>query len=75
MLFYIVGLGGGVDMSIKGEGNSVDPTANQTEGDVDESRRAAMLRFAKYTAPAMLALLLTADMASAATSGGGGGLL
>ena len=57
-------------MSIKGEGNLVDPTANQTEGDVDESRRAAMLRFAKYTAPAMLALLLSAETASA--SGGGG---
>jgi hypothetical protein len=41
-----------------------DPKPEQTgqaEERVDDSRREAMMRLAKYTAPAMLALLLSTD--------------
>ncbi len=45
-----------------------DPKPEQTgqaEERVDDSRRAAMMRLAKYTAPAMLALLLSTDKSMA----------
>jgi hypothetical protein len=50
-----------------------DPKPEQTgqaEERVDDSRRDAMMRLAKYTAPAMLALLLSTDksMAQVCTS-------
>jgi hypothetical protein len=50
-----------------------DPKPRQTgqaEERIDDSRREAMMRLAKYTAPAMLALLLSADkgMATPCTS-------
>lgn len=48
-----------VVMNTDSESGSVDRSANRIGDDTDESRRAAMLRLAKYTAPAMLALLLT----------------
>ena len=47
-----------------------DPKPKQTgqaEERVDDSRRDAMMRLAKYTAPAMLALLLSADKGMALT--------
>jgi hypothetical protein len=37
----------------------------QAEERVDDSRRDAMMRLAKYTAPAMLALLLSTDKSMA----------
>jgi hypothetical protein len=40
--------------------------AGQAEESVDHSRREAMVRLAKYTAPAMLALLLSTDNSMAA---------
>jgi len=40
--------------------------AGQAEESVDHSRRDAMMRLAKYTAPAILALLLSADKGMAA---------
>ncbi len=48
-----------------------DPKPEQTgqaEERVAASRREAMMRLAKYTAPAMLALLLSADKVMAVTS-------
>jgi hypothetical protein len=45
-----------------------DPKPKQTgqaEERVDDSRRDAMMRLAKYTAPAMLALLLSTDKSMA----------
>jgi hypothetical protein len=47
------------------ENKPVDESAVPTGGDVDESRRAAFLRLAKYTAPVMLALLLSEKAATA----------
>jgi hypothetical protein len=38
---------------------------DQTEERIDQERREALTRLAKYTAPAMLALLLSVDQAGA----------
>lgn len=38
--------------------NPVDRPADQALNDTDQARRDAMVRLAKYTAPAMLALLV-----------------
>jgi hypothetical protein len=38
----------------------------QTEERIDQGRREAVIRLAKYTAPAMLAVLLSVDQAGAA---------
>lgn len=46
-------------MSTDSERSSRDPKAEQTSDDADHARRNAVLRLAKYTAPAMLALLLS----------------
>jgi hypothetical protein len=53
-------------MSIGSERNPVDPLADQAGEDTDQDRREAILRLAKYTAPAMLAMLLS-DKAVALT--------
>ena len=37
----------------------------QTEERIDQGRREAVMRLAKYTAPAMLAVLLSVDQAGA----------
>ena len=37
----------------------------QTEERIDQGRREAVIRLAKYTAPAMLAVLLSVDQAGA----------
>ncbi len=44
----------------------VDPPADQARHDTDQVRRDAMIRLARYTAPAMLALLVS-DQAMAAS--------
>jgi hypothetical protein len=54
-------------MTTNNQSAPVDRPADDITNDVDDSRRAAMLRLAKYTAPTMLALLLS-DKAMAATS-------
>jgi hypothetical protein len=54
-------------MSTGNERNPVDPLAGQARDDTDQDRRDAILRLAKYTAPAMLAMLLS-DKAMAAGS-------
>ncbi len=41
------------------ERSSRDPGVDQAADDADQARRDALLRLAKYTAPAMLALLLS----------------
>jgi hypothetical protein len=41
------------------EPDSHEPLADQAGDDTDKTRRAAVIRLAKYTAPAMLALLLS----------------
>jgi hypothetical protein len=46
-------------MSTHSERNPVGPVADQAEDDTDQDRREAILRLAKYTAPAMLAMLLS----------------
>jgi hypothetical protein len=46
--------------------NSADRVSDQAADAADQSRRDAVLRFAKYTAPAMLAMLLN-DKAMAAS--------
>lgn len=53
-------------MSINSERNPVDPLADRAGDDTDQDRREAILRLAKYTAPAMLAMLLS-DKAMAAS--------
>jgi hypothetical protein len=52
-------------MSSDHEKKPIEHSADPAERDVDESRRAAMIRLAKYTAPVMLALLLSEKTASA----------
>ena len=54
-----------IGMTTENETSSLDRPA--TTNDLNEGRRTAMLRLAKYTAPTMLALLLS-DKAMAATS-------
>lgn len=54
-------------MSMGSERNPADPLADQTGEDTDQDRREAILRLAKYTAPAMLAMLLS-DKTMAATT-------
>ena len=46
-------------MSRDRENAPVDTRTSENGHDIDEKRRAAMLRLAKYTAPAMLAMLLS----------------
>ena len=46
-------------MSADSERSARDPGAERTGDDADQARRNAVLRLAKYTAPAMLALLLS----------------
>lgn len=46
-------------MKTDDEQSSRDPGVDQTGYDTDRARRDALLRLAKYTAPAMLALLLS----------------
>ncbi len=46
-------------MSADSERNARDPGADLTGDDADQARRNAVLRLAKCTAPAMLALLLS----------------
>jgi hypothetical protein len=46
-------------MSNNPENKSGDHPASQSGNGIDESRREAMLRLAKYTAPVMLAVLLS----------------
>jgi hypothetical protein len=53
-------------MSTDSERSSRDPLADQASDNTDQTRRDAVLRFAKYTAPAMLAMLLN-DKAAAAS--------
>jgi hypothetical protein len=48
------------------EHSSRDPLADQASDDTDQTRRNAVVRLAKYTAPAMLALLLS-DKAAVAS--------
>ncbi len=48
------------------ERSPVDQSADQVRNDIDQGRRDAMVRLAKYTAPAMLALLVS-DKAMAAS--------
>jgi len=52
--------------SVENTGPPVRPGDQDTDG-MDEARRAALLRLAKYTAPAMLALLLSENAAHATT--------
>jgi hypothetical protein len=40
-------------------------SAEQTEERIDQGRREAVMRLAKYTAPAMLAVLVSMDQAGA----------
>ena len=47
------------------ERNSREPGADQAGDDTEKTRRDAMVRLAKYTAPAMLALLLSSKAAVA----------
>ena len=42
--------------------------SGQTDESVDDRRRDAMVRLAKYTAPAMLALLLSSNQSAVAVS-------
>ena len=53
-------------MSKSSERNSVEPRADQAGNVTDQDRREAIIRLAKYTAPAMLAMLLS-EKAMAAT--------
>jgi hypothetical protein len=46
-------------MNTTNEANSDGRSANEIVDDVDEARREAMLRLAKYTAPVMLAMLVS----------------
>lgn len=55
-----------MNMRTDDERSPVDPSADQAENDTDQARRDAMIRLAKYTAPAMLALLVN-DQAMAAS--------
>jgi hypothetical protein len=55
-------------MSKADDGRSADEAGEHIEERVDESRREALTRFAKYTAPAMLALLLSSKQAALALS-------
>ena len=48
------------------ESSSREPLADQASDDTDRTRRDAVIRLAKYTAPAMLALLLS-DKAAVAS--------
>jgi hypothetical protein len=59
-------------MSDDREGDPQDgaPNINESVGTSDPTRRQALGRFAKYTAPAMLALLMSAKMASASLPAG-----
>jgi hypothetical protein len=52
-------------MSEAEAGGSVAKGSEQTEGLVNPERREALLRLAKYTAPAMLAVLVSAEDAAA----------
>jgi hypothetical protein len=52
-------------MSKHSERDPVGPVADRAGDDTDRDRREAILRLAKYTAPAMLAMLLS-DKAMAA---------
>lgn len=45
--------------------SACDPGVDRTGDDTDQVRRDALLRLAKYTAPAMLALLLSNEAAVA----------
>jgi hypothetical protein len=54
----------------KADGNgSADNGTEQTDETINQSRREALSRFAKYTAPAMLGLLLSGQHGVAAPVG------
>ena len=52
-------------MTTENERNSREPDADRAGDDTDKARRDAIVRLAKYTAPAMLALLLSSKAAVA----------
>lgn len=54
-------------MSTGSERNPVDPRADQAGNVTDQDRREAIIRLAKYTAPAMLAMLLSDKTMAAGT--------
>ncbi len=55
-----------MNMRTDDERSPVDQSADLVPNDTDQARRDAMIRLAKYTAPAMLALLVN-DKAMAAS--------
>jgi len=56
----------GAKMSKPDDHGPADERAEQTEGLVDQGRRDALMRFAKYTPPAMLAVLISASVSEKA---------
>ncbi len=52
-------------MDADGKPSPCEPRADQAGDETDQARRDAVLRLAKYTAPAMLALLLSSKAAVA----------
>jgi hypothetical protein len=57
-------------MSADRDDNLASPSTSPSESDVDEARRQAMVRFAKYSAPTLLAILLSGEAMATAVSGG-----
>ena len=53
------------EMSEADAGGSAGDGAEQTDERIDHERREALMRLAKYTAPAVLAVLLSAEKGSA----------